>query len=273
MHAPEEKHARREEHRELDELPWTHPGDNSRKPARGQGRHGTRNGRLTASLGLLLLLLGLSPLSAASAASGNPDLAEFLSQLRIRFYGSVESAAITEETLAAIEKAFRSPQDSWPPVIRAYYAALEGLRGKHASRLFDKAGHVLKAISLMRNLPEANPGSIEIRFLRFSFFSQVPPFFGVRSTVAPDLATLIRMLEEGSDDDVPRDIERDIVAYLLDCGQADRQQLSRLQRLRGLLEAARISYAEKIRSSAKKTSWTPSATDGRGERTLTFRHA
>jgi hypothetical protein len=143
----------------------------------------------------------------------------------------VESAAITEETIASIERAFPSPQGSWPPVIRAYYAALEGLMGKHASRLFDKAGHVLKAISLMRDLPEANPKSLEIRFLRFSFFYQVPPFFGVRSTVAPDLATLIRMLEEGGDDELPREIQRDIVAYLLGCGQADRQQQDRLQRL------------------------------------------
>jgi hypothetical protein len=238
--APEKENARNKEKRELDDLPLTHRGDDSRKPARGQRRLGARDRRLTFGLGLLLLFLGLAPLTAVSNTSGSPDLSAFLSELRVRFYGSVESAAITEETLATIEKLFPAPQGSWPPVIRAYYAALEGLRGKHASRLFDKAGHVLKAISLMRNLPEANPRNIEILFLRFSFFYQVPPFFGVHSTVAPDLVTLIRLLEDGGHDELPREIQRDIVVYLLGCGQADRQQLDRLQRLRGLLEAAGI---------------------------------
>jgi hypothetical protein len=92
----------------------------------------------------------------------------------------------------------------------------------------------------MRGLPEANPWSLEIRFLRFSFFHQLPLFFGVRSTVAPDLAMLIRMLEEGGHDDVPREIQRDMASFLLDCGEADTRQRDRLQRLHGVLAAARI---------------------------------
>ncbi len=153
------------------------------------------------------------------------------------FYHAVDSSSDTEEAVAAIRSAFPPSLETWPPVIRAYYAALEGLRGKHASGLGEKLGHVMKAISLMRRLPEDNPGNLEIRFLRFSFFRQLPLFFGVRSTVGPDLVALIRMLEEGSDDEVPPAIQRDMVTYLLDCAEASRDQLDRLRQVRDLLEA------------------------------------
>jgi hypothetical protein len=187
-------------------------------------------------LALLLFCLGLAPnLAGMDTASQSPDgldLPQFLSRLRVSFYQSVESAAATEETIGVIQAAFPTTRDSWPPVILAYYAALEGLRGKHAGGLMDKLDHVMKAVSLMRRLPEDNPGSLEIRFLRFSFFRQLPLFFGVRSTVGPDLAELIGMLEEGADPSVPQQIRRDMVTSLLDCREADRTQRERLQRLR-----------------------------------------
>jgi len=203
-----------------------------------------RRGRLIRGIGLALLLAGfgldpgLSALSAVSDAPSVPDLSQFLSLLRVSFYQSVDSPSATEEAVSFIQSAFPSAQDSWPPVVRAYYAALEGLRGKHASGLGAKLGHVMKAVSLMRRLPEDNPGSLEIRFLRFSFFRQLPLFFGVRSTVGPDLAALLRMLEEGIDADVPPEIQRDMISYLLDCGEANRDQLDRLQRVRDALAAA-----------------------------------
>ena len=153
------------------------------------------------------------------------------------FYNSVESAAATEETVALIQAAFPSKRDSWPPVILAYYAALEGLRGKHAGGLLGKLGHVNTAVSLMHRLPEDNPESLEIRFLRFSFFRELPLFFGVRSTVAPDLTALLRMLEEKNDPDVPPDIQRDMISFLIDCGEANRDQGERLRRLRQALTA------------------------------------
>jgi hypothetical protein len=198
-------------------------------------------GRGFLGLGLVVLLLGfvLAPgveaMSTASNPASNVDLPQFLSFLRVSFYNAVDSASATEGTVAAIQSAFPSIQDTWPPIIRAYYAALEGLRGKHAGGLGDKLGHVMKAVSLMRRLPEDNPGSLEIRFLRFSFFRQLPLFFGVRSTVGPDLAELIRMLEARIDGDVPPEIQRDMVSYLLDCGEANQDQMDRLRQVRDAL--------------------------------------
>ncbi len=127
----------------------------------------------------------------------------------------------------------RLPADveQWPAVARAYDAALEGLRGKYAKRLIDKLRHVQRAVSALGSLPEENPASLEIRFLRFSFFHQIPVFFGVRSTVAPDLRILISMLEAHKYENVPIDIQRAMVVYLLDRGEADRSQVTRLRAL------------------------------------------
>lgn len=181
---------------------------------------------------------GLSALSTVAAVSPDLDLPEFLSRLRVGFSLAVESPSATEQAAASILSTFPSAQDSWPPVIRAYYAALEGLRGKHARGLGDKLGHVRKAVSLMRRMPEDNPGSLEIRFLRFSFFHQLPLFFGVRSTVGPDFTVLLRMLEEKNDTEVPPDIQRDMISFLIDSGEANRDQLERLHRLREALTSA-----------------------------------
>jgi hypothetical protein len=233
-YAPEQQQARHEEQREFGYLPWTHRGDDIRKRAPGQSR------ALRMRLTMLLLIFGLPGLWGMGTAPLAPpglDLPQFLSRLRVSFYNSVESAAATEQTVAAIQAAFPSKRDSWPPVILAYYAALEGLRGKHASGLLNKLGHVNTAVSLMRRLPEDNPGSLEIRFLRFSLFRQLPLFFGVRPTVGPDLAVLIRMLEAGADPDVPREVRRDMVSYLIGCREADRAQIERLQQL-GFVPAA-----------------------------------
>ena len=196
-------------------------------------------GRLVTAL--LLFGFGLDPgltaLNAVTDPVQGPNLPQFLSELRLSFYHAVDSPKSTEEAIAMIRSAFPSSLETWPPVIRAYYAALEGLRGKHARGLGKKLGHVMTAITLMRTLPEDNPGSLEIRFLRFSLFRQLPLFFGVRSTVGPDLETLIGMLEKGSDNDVPQAIRRDMVTYLLDCTEASRDQLGRLRQVRDLLKA------------------------------------
>jgi hypothetical protein len=227
---PQEQDAGHEEKRELGDLPWTHRADGSKKRAAGQWRG--------AWLGLLFLLLVPASVKAAPVAGQDTELSEFLSRLRLLFYQAVDSATITEETISFIESAFPLSPEDRPPVIQAYSAALEGLRGKHAAGLFGKLDHINKAVALLRQLPESYPQSLEIRFLRFSFFRQLPLFLGVRSTVRPDLAVLIRMLEEGGHDDVPPGIQRSIASYLLDCGEADGGQKERLRNLKRIPAAS-----------------------------------
>jgi hypothetical protein len=178
-------------------------------------------------VGALICLLGMV-LSAAAPAAGQAG-GDPLPAIRQGFSQAVHSPAAVEATDSVITRDFPPPSRSWPPVIQAYSAALEGLRGKHAKGLLDKYIHVQKAVTLMRGLPD--DGSLEVLFLRFSFFHQIPPVFGVRSWVAPDLERLIAMLEERRYDEVPAQVQRDMAQYVAGCGEADASQRARLRRL------------------------------------------
>jgi hypothetical protein len=178
-------------------------------------------------------LLALSFVLAAAVALGAEpaELDDVLGLVRGLFYQAVESPAAVQEAEAIIEASFPVPQHSRPPVIRAYSAALDGLKGKHVKGLFEKLRHVQKAIPLLRTLPEENPSNPEILFLRFTLFRQLPGFFGVRSTVAPDLERLVALLELRSFDQVPQEIQRYIAGYLLGCSEASAAQRARLEPL------------------------------------------
>jgi len=165
---------------------------------------------------------------AAAAASENRD---YLPDIRRLFYQATVDESAVDTAASFLRGRLAADVARWPAVARAYDAALEGLRGKYAKGLIDKLRHVQKAVSELRSLPEENPSSLEIRFLRFSFFHQIPVFFGVRSTVAPDLRILISMLEDRRYEEVPVDVQRDMVVYLMDCGEADRSQETRLRAL------------------------------------------
>ncbi|HVP20025.1 MAG TPA: hypothetical protein VMU36_13620 [Spirochaetia bacterium] len=170
----------------------------------------------------MLLVL---PCHAAAAA----DSRDYLPRLRQLFYVAANDESAVLRAMSFLQQTFPTSPDLWPPVAQAYYGALEGLRAKYSNGLFDKLYHLQKAISTLRELPEKNPESLEILFLRFSLFHQVPSFFGVRSTVSPDLERLIVILEAHLDEQVPVDIQRAMATYLRACGEADRFQAARLE--------------------------------------------
>jgi hypothetical protein len=176
----------------------------------------------------------------ASAAAGHADPARDVPDLpfiRVGFYQAVEDPSATAALAAYIEKNYGVMPKSFPPVVQAYYASVEGLKGKHAKDLFSKLGHVGKAVDLFRDLVETNPDNVEIRFLRFALFSQLPFFFGVHRYVSIDLAALVDQLEMQRDDDVPPDIQHAIAVYLLANAEMDRGRRARVQKLESDIRA------------------------------------
>jgi hypothetical protein len=172
-------------------------------------------------------MLAAAVTSHAVPAQDVPDLPF----IRVGFYQAVEDSAATDALAAYVTKTYGALPRSFPPVVQAYYASLEGLKGKHAKDLFSKLGHVGKAVDLFHDLVETNPDNVEIRFLRFALFSQLPFFFGVRAYVSTDLAALVEQLEMQRYDDVPPDIQSAIMVYLLANAELDRDRRERLQRL------------------------------------------
>jgi hypothetical protein len=172
-------------------------------------------------------------LAAGSAAFGAPltEGAPDLPRLRAEFHRAVEDPAGADALATSIERRYGTLPDSFPPVIHAYYAALEGLKAMHARDILEKVRRARTAIALFTGLVEAHPDSLEIRFLRFTLFSRLPPLFGVRHCVPADLGVIVDRLELRSFGEVPAADQRAMMEYLLQNADLDRENRRRLQKI------------------------------------------
>mgnify|MGYP001055805906 CR=1 FL=1 len=146
---------------------------------------------------VLLLFLGIS----FYTYSGDLDY------VRDTFYLAVEDPQYTD----SLKEWFQDKGQSLyrgeaVPVFRAYEAAVTGLQGKHAVLPLTKLKYVNQAIDGMEETADRYPQVIEVRFLRFSFYEQLPAFFSVRNKSSLDLDYLITALDRlaGSPEDSDR---------------------------------------------------------------------
>jgi hypothetical protein len=157
--------------------------------------------------------------------------AETLNTIRSGFYIAIEDEDRTLGLMDFIKDTFDKDHHKYPPVILAYYAALEGLRGRHSSNPFSKFAHVSNAVTKMNEAVEKAPELLEGRFLRFSFFHQIPGIFGMGGKVAGDLEKTIALLDEHDYEFVDMQLQKDMVDYLLDTDRLKPDQRTRLEQL------------------------------------------
>lgn len=156
---------------------------------------------------------------------------EILNAIRTGFYVAVKDEDTTVNLMHFIEDEFTKKHDEYPAVILAYYAALEGLRGRHASNPASKYVHVSRAVEKMNAAVEKDPSLLEGRFLRFSFFHQIPGIFGVGGKVRDDLEVTISMLEKHDYGFVDKNQQKDMIGYLLGTERPTPEQRTRLENL------------------------------------------
>jgi len=172
----------------------------------------------------------LSTLFLIAAETQNTELnIEALNIVRATFYVAVDNEDTTVSLMNFIKDGFSKDHHQYPPVILAYYAALEGLRGRHASNPITKFFHVSRAVDKMNEALEKAPGLLEGHFLRFSFFHQIPGIFGVGGKVEGDLRETIALLEERDYGFVSEKIQQDMVNYLLRTDRLSPDQHSQLE--------------------------------------------
>jgi len=152
-----------------------------------------------------------------------------LNHIRKEFYIAVDNEDTAVSLMKYIKDNFSSKYKDYPPVILAYYAALEGLRGRHTSNPFSKLAYVSRAIEKMNHAVEKDPDLLEGRFLRFSFFHQIPGIFGMSGKVPDDLRRAIFLLEQHDYSFVDRQVQRDMVEYMLATDQLDMAQRTQLE--------------------------------------------
>lgn len=183
-----------------------------------------------ASTGTTAVEPGRTSSGVSSSDSAYAGLEEsVITQMRADFTEAVESMAATERAISSLDAGFPENRLLWPPIARAYRASLEGLIGKHSPKLLEKLHRVNAALADYDGLIEAYPGSLELRFMRFAFYSQLPGLFGVGSHVKPDRAVLVDMLERGDDERVPESQKLEMINWILKDGKPDKSETERLQ--------------------------------------------
>ena len=156
---------------------------------------------------------------------------ETLSIIRTGFYVAVDDEDTTLSLMNLIQAEFPKNHHAYPPVILAYYAALEGLRGRHASNPLTKFVYVSRAIEKMNKAVEMEPGLLEGRFLRFAFFHQIPGIFGVGGEVEGDLQETIDLLEKRDYGFAGKKLQKDMIDYLLRTDRLKSAQRDGLEKL------------------------------------------
>lgn len=190
----------------------------------------------------MLLMLGFSiipgganaqSLPEGGAASAYAGIDEpTLIRLREVFVKAADSLVATQSAISFLGARFPGESNSMPAIVRAYRASLMGLSGKYARNVFDTLNQVNESIKAWEGLVEQHPASLEIRFQRYAYFSQLPAFFKVGKYVKPDLAALIGILEGNADDRVPRAQRDDMIAWLLSEGKLSAAERRRVEALR-----------------------------------------
>jgi hypothetical protein len=189
----------------------------------------------------LLLLAALCGLGSPLGAAG-PDAQavreKLLPEIRARFYQAVEGETATEALISYVQEQFSEDPSRYPPTVMGYYASLVGLRGKHEASLLRKFRYVTDAIAMLEPLVAAHPQLLELRFLRFSFYEQIPAVFGVAHHVPEDLAWLVETLGPERSAEVPVAVQLDMIEHVLATGEPTAEQRSRLEETRLRLSRA-----------------------------------
>ena len=178
--------------------------------------------RFCLPLAVLLVLAGAAP--AAETARDEDGL---LAEVRGRFAEAVVSAPAARELVRFLDA---QPEPVRRPVLAAYRAALEGLLARHSHAPWTQYRHAKDALARFAGLVEARPGSIEIRMLRFTTCKGLPDFFGMGPQAGADLGALVELFANGADPDLPEDLRRGYLRWILEQGGPDPEQRLQLER-------------------------------------------
>lgn len=172
-----------------------------------------------------------NPTSSTASAYIGIDEPNLLS-LRVVFTKAADSLEATQSAISFLDARFPGESNSMPAIVRAYRASLMGLSGKYARNVFDTLNSVNESLKAWEGLVELHPASLEIRFQRYAYFSQLPAFFKVGKYVKPDLAALLSLFEDNTDERVPRAQRNDMIAWLLSEGKLSSAERRRIAALR-----------------------------------------
>ena len=112
-------------------------------------------------------------------------------------------------------------------LVLGYKAASEAIKARDASML-SKLTYVQNAARTFEQAVSLNPGSAEIRFLRFSVESNLPPFLGLSKHVEEDKAFLLQAALQHPKSGMDAEAFRTVRNFLVGRGHVAEADASRL---------------------------------------------
>jgi hypothetical protein len=111
--------------------------------------------------------------------------------LREEYYRCVDDAARTD----ALHERLVSMR-SEKAVVIGFIGALEALKAKHAWNPYRKMEYLARASTTLEKAIMADPGNIEIRFLRYTVEYFVPAFLGYSKHLKEDKSVIIQQITQ-----------------------------------------------------------------------------
>ncbi len=177
------------------------------------------------------VLLTVTAVAGAGEGIRGGVSSELLAEVRKGFETAPDSLAETRRLIRLLDESLPADGKEWPPALAAFRAALEGLLGKHSLRPWEKYNRAKAGLARFEGLAEAQPDSIEIRMLRYSYCSELPGFFEMERQAEGDLAVLIGLFEKRTFAEVPEDKQRDMIRRILQNGKPGKAERRRLEAL------------------------------------------
>ncbi|MGI4738641.1 MAG: hypothetical protein ACRYG7_26010 [Janthinobacterium lividum] len=181
----------------------------------------------------LLVFALLSALPAASGAAGRPPhrilvMSPYQPAALRRHY---EQAAADKQ---AGEKFYKLLQDyaGQDALILAYKAASEAIKARDASML-NKLTYVQQAARTFDQAVSLDADNAEIRFLRFSVESNLPPFLGLSKHVDEDKAFLLNAALQHPGSGMDAQAFETVRGFLVDRGHVSDGDAQRLAQVKG----------------------------------------
>ncbi|MDI6700750.1 MAG: hypothetical protein QME48_05900 [bacterium] len=156
---------------------------------------------------------------------------EKLNFIREKYYVAIENIDTTKFLKSYMENNFGKDFSKYNPILMSYYACLTGLEGKFEKNLVKKVKLVFKAISIIDSSVNKFPDCLEIRFLRFSFFDNLPDYFNVSKKRNDDLNFVYDYLFNKDFSFVPKKIQIDMIKYIVSTRRLNDEQNLKLIRI------------------------------------------
>lgn len=144
-----------------------------------------------------LLLMVCLILSGRGLAQAEPDL---LSDLRTNMRAVFEDKVVLERLQARLASAVTMPD----PLLSGYKGILLMAEGKHRTNLFTKAAPFNEGKALLDGAIQAQPTSVELRFLRLSVQVNVPGILRYSANKTEDRAFIEAHLHEVKNEQLRR---------------------------------------------------------------------